>query len=253
MIKREPDLSRLIIGGLLRSHRVSPQTPSAGPRHWRAVCSFGAGVEIESGARVSRLRRERGSGHRSRIERGRSLGGRRGAGCGTLGAGAAGSLGIQAAGRRAAGRQTGPGADPFALAAAARHAPDRLVTWRLSRAEARRLVDRRGDRGAGRLRSTRDRGRRGHARRSCQAHPAEPREARFTNRAWAGLRPVSADGVLLISACRTVGALVAAGHGRNGILPSPLTAERARDAVLGKRVGADDPCRVDRVFDVPRR
>ncbi len=78
-------------------------------------------------------------------------------------------------------------------------------------------------------------------------------EARF-DRAWAGLRPVSADGVPWIGAfAERSGLFVAAGHGRNGILLSPLTAERVRDAVLGKRVGADDPCRVDRVFDVPRR
>ena len=74
-------------------------------------------------------------------------------------------------------------------------------------------------------------------------------DARF-DRAWAGLRPVSADGLPWIGALEEcAGLFVAAGHGRNGILLSPITAERIRDAVLGKRAGDDDPCRIDRVFD----
>lgn len=78
-------------------------------------------------------------------------------------------------------------------------------------------------------------------------------QARF-ERAWAGLRPVSVDGRPWIGpVSEREGLFVAAGHGRNGILLSPLTAERLRDAVLGKRTGADDPCRVDRVFDAAAR
>lgn len=59
-------------------------------------------------------------------------------------------------------------------------------------------------------------------------------------RAWAGLRPVSCDRVPWLGPVPEVAGLsIAAGHGRNGVLLSPLTAERMRDEVLGKR--AHDP------------
>ena len=59
-------------------------------------------------------------------------------------------------------------------------------------------------------------------------------EATF-DRAWAGLRPVSRDGVPWIGPVPTCENLyLAAGHGRNGVLLSPITAERIRDDVMGK-------------------
>lgn len=67
-------------------------------------------------------------------------------------------------------------------------------------------------------------------------------EATFV-RAWAGLRPVSADGLPWIGPVSGVeGLWLAAGHGRKGVLLAPITAERLRDQLLGKR-GAppDDP------------
>ena len=55
-------------------------------------------------------------------------------------------------------------------------------------------------------------------------------------RAWAGLRPVSRDGLPWLGAVPGVEDLfVAAGHGRNGVLLSPITAERICEEMLGKR------------------
>jgi len=63
-------------------------------------------------------------------------------------------------------------------------------------------------------------------------------EARF-ERAWAGLRPVTPDGLPLIGPCPGLSGLVlAVGHGRHGILLSALTAERVRALILGS---AEDP------------
>ena len=59
-------------------------------------------------------------------------------------------------------------------------------------------------------------------------------EASF-GRAWAGLRPVSQDGLPWVgpwSGCE--GLFVAAGHGRNGVLLSPVTAQLIAEATLGK-------------------
>ena len=54
-------------------------------------------------------------------------------------------------------------------------------------------------------------------------------------RAWAGLRPVSRDGLPFVGAVpQSDGLFVAAGHGRNGVLLSPVTAERLCDELLGK-------------------
>lgn len=65
-------------------------------------------------------------------------------------------------------------------------------------------------------------------------------EASFV-RAWAGLRPVARDGRPRVGAVEGVeGLFVAAGHGRNGVLLAPITAERLRDALLGKRPPAAD-------------
>lgn len=55
-------------------------------------------------------------------------------------------------------------------------------------------------------------------------------------RAWAGLRPVSRDGLPWLGAVPGAEDLfVAAGHGRNGVLLSPITAERICEEMLGKR------------------
>jgi glycine oxidase len=66
--------------------------------------------------------------------------------------------------------------------------------------------------------------------------------------AWAGLRPVSGDGLPWIgSASDWPGLFLGTGHGRNGILLSAITAERIRDEILGKRpLDPSDPFRVGR-------
>ncbi|MBJ19857.1 MAG: glycine oxidase ThiO [bacterium] len=59
-------------------------------------------------------------------------------------------------------------------------------------------------------------------------------EASFV-RAWAGLRPVSRDGIPWIGPVPGWENLcLAAGHGRNGVLLAPITAELIRDDLLGK-------------------
>ncbi|MBW2497011.1 MAG: glycine oxidase ThiO [Deltaproteobacteria bacterium] len=58
--------------------------------------------------------------------------------------------------------------------------------------------------------------------------------------AWAGLRPVSADGLPWIGAWPGAsGLFVAAGHGRNGVLLAPVTARLVVDALLGKVSGSE--------------
>ncbi|MEZ4353694.1 MAG: FAD-dependent oxidoreductase [Myxococcota bacterium] len=66
-------------------------------------------------------------------------------------------------------------------------------------------------------------------------------------RAWAGLRPVSPDGRPWIGAWPgPPGLVVAAGHGRNGVLLAPITAALVADAILGRPVSAlAHACRVD--------
>ncbi len=60
------------------------------------------------------------------------------------------------------------------------------------------------------------------------------RESTF-GRAWAGLRPVSDDGLPWVGPWADFeGLFVAAGHGRNGVLLSPITSQLIGDAVLGK-------------------
>jgi glycine oxidase len=66
--------------------------------------------------------------------------------------------------------------------------------------------------------------------------------------AWAGLRPMSADGLPSIGALPGLESLyVAAGHHRNGVLLSAITARLVRDAVMGKSLPEDaaafDPAR----------
>ncbi|MFK7898649.1 MAG: glycine oxidase ThiO [Myxococcota bacterium] len=62
----------------------------------------------------------------------------------------------------------------------------------------------------------------------------ELRDASFT-RAWAGLRPVSADGLPWVGPWAEVDGLwVAAGHGRNGVLLSAVTSQILGEAILGK-------------------
>lgn len=69
--------------------------------------------------------------------------------------------------------------------------------------------------------------------RVCAVFPAL-RDASF-GRAWAGLRPVSDDGLPWVGPWTGVeGLLVAAGHGRNGVLLSPITSLLVAEAVLGK-------------------
>jgi len=75
-------------------------------------------------------------------------------------------------------------------------------------------------------------------------------EASF-GRAWAGLRPVSRDGMPWIGPVPGWERLyLAAGHGRNGVLLSPITAERIRDDLLGKSpILPSDPISPARAFD----
>jgi glycine oxidase len=74
--------------------------------------------------------------------------------------------------------------------------------------------------------------------------------ARF-DRVWAGLRPVSRDAMPFLGGvpgCE--GLLLAVGHGRNGVLLSPLSAELIRDALLGRgTLGATHPCSPARAFE----
>ncbi|MBF0627789.1 MAG: glycine oxidase ThiO [Magnetococcales bacterium] len=59
-------------------------------------------------------------------------------------------------------------------------------------------------------------------------------ETRFTG-SWSGLRPATADGLPLLGLCASVaGLVIAAGHYRNGILLTPITAEVVRDGMTGK-------------------
>ncbi|MBF0339735.1 MAG: glycine oxidase ThiO [Magnetococcales bacterium] len=60
--------------------------------------------------------------------------------------------------------------------------------------------------------------------------------ARFTG-AWSGLRPATADNLPLLGATRVAGLYIAAGHYRNGILLTPITAEVIRDLLLGRTPG----------------
>ena len=59
-------------------------------------------------------------------------------------------------------------------------------------------------------------------------------------RAWAGLRPVDAKHWPRVGATDVESLFVAAGHGRNGVLLAPITAERLRDMMTGKRPLAGD-------------
>lgn len=59
-------------------------------------------------------------------------------------------------------------------------------------------------------------------------------------RGWAGLRPVEAHHWPRVGTTDVEDLFVAAGHGRNGVLLSPITAERLRDMMTGKRPLAED-------------
>ena len=74
-------------------------------------------------------------------------------------------------------------------------------------------------------------------------------------RAWAGLRPVSRDGLPWIGALPDwPGLYLAAGHGRNGVLHSPITAELIRDEVLGKDSAiSSQPFRASRLSEFAAR
>ncbi|MBF0270688.1 MAG: glycine oxidase ThiO [Magnetococcales bacterium] len=58
-------------------------------------------------------------------------------------------------------------------------------------------------------------------------------DARFVT-SWSGLRPATGDGLPLLGACAVEGLFIAAGHYRNGILLTPITAEVVRDLVIGQ-------------------
>lgn len=58
-------------------------------------------------------------------------------------------------------------------------------------------------------------------------------QARF-GASWSGLRPATADGLPLLGAASIEGLFIAAGHYRNGILLTPITAEVVRDLMLGR-------------------
>jgi glycine oxidase len=58
-------------------------------------------------------------------------------------------------------------------------------------------------------------------------------EAAFS-RAWAGLRPASADGLPILGATSVPGLWLATGHYRNGILLAPVTARLLARAIVGE-------------------
>lgn len=64
------------------------------------------------------------------------------------------------------------------------------------------------------------------------------RTARFTG-AWSGLRPATADGLPLLGVSSVEGLYFAAGHFRNGILLTPITAEIIVDLMLARRPKID--------------
>ncbi|GAB0057512.1 Glycine oxidase [Candidatus Magnetaquicoccaceae bacterium FCR-1] len=66
-------------------------------------------------------------------------------------------------------------------------------------------------------------------------------DARYAS-SWSGLRPATADNLPMLGASAVQGLFVAAGHYRNGILLTPITAEVIRDLVLGRAPAVDiDP------------
>ncbi len=74
--------------------------------------------------------------------------------------------------------------------------------------------------------------------------------ARFAG-AWAGLRPVTPDGLPAVGPVPAASGLwVAAGHGRNGVLLAPLTGRLVTDGILGRSVSEEasrlDPARFAR-------
>lgn len=64
-----------------------------------------------------------------------------------------------------------------------------------------------------------------------------PEEVKLTDRAWAGIRPMSPDGWPMIGPTGE-GILVAAGHSRDGWLMAPITAEIITAYVFGNEVPA---------------
>jgi len=84
---------------------------------------------------------------------------------------------------------------------------------------------------------------------------AAPSLGGFTvSETWAGLRPASADGRPFIGATSIDGYYLAAGHYRNGILLTPVTAELLADAIEGRKSSIDaapfDPRRPPEHVDV---
>ncbi len=56
--------------------------------------------------------------------------------------------------------------------------------------------------------------------------------------AWSGLRPVAPDNAPVVGATSTAGLVLATGHGRNGVLLSPLTADAVTSLILDGEVPA---------------
>ncbi|MES2392910.1 MAG: FAD-dependent oxidoreductase [Acidobacteriota bacterium] len=57
--------------------------------------------------------------------------------------------------------------------------------------------------------------------------------------AWAGVRPMTADGMPLLGTSQVAGEFYAVGHGRNGILLAPATAVVMADLIEGKKPAVD--------------
>ncbi len=74
-------------------------------------------------------------------------------------------------------------------------------------------------------------------------------ELRPTARSWAGIRPMSPDGFPMIG--RSADVLVAAGHGRNGWLFAPVTAEIISAYVFGSEIPPEWAALSPQRFDGP--
>jgi glycine oxidase len=77
-----------------------------------------------------------------------------------------------------------------------------------------------------------------------------PASVNHTASAWAGLRPMTPDGLPLVGRDPDHPALIyATGHSRNGVLLMPITAEAVGALSVGEAPGVDlTPWRPDRVF-----
>ena len=72
------------------------------------------------------------------------------------------------------------------------------------------------------------------------------------SRAWAGLRPATADSLPLLGETSVQGLLVATGHFRNGILLAPITGRILAAVILGLEPPVRlEPFRVERFAFTP--